>query len=110
MFVRMEEQKMEVQRFSRILHFIGEDKYWKPLFHQTSEPYVHEIHVELSSVFKYSHYTSQHLLLLRCVPCLSYKTLRTTPPLPQCHMLEDLNNQQHHYENLKSLKCTEICR
>jgi len=68
MFVRMEELKKEVQRFSRILHFIGEDKYWRPFFHQTSEPYVHKIHVELSSVFKYSQHTSQHLLLLRCVP------------------------------------------
>jgi hypothetical protein len=66
-FVRMEEWRKEVQRFSRILHFIGEDKYWRLFFHQTPEPYVHKMHVELSSVFKYSQHTSWHLLLLRCV-------------------------------------------
>ena len=64
-FVRMEEWKKEVQMFSRIQ---GEDKYWRLFFHQTSEPYVHNIHVELSYVFQYSQHTSQQLLLLRCVP------------------------------------------
>jgi hypothetical protein len=68
MYARMEEWKNEVQMFSRILHIIGEDKYWRPFFHQSSEPYVHKIHIELSSVFKYSQHTSEHLLHLRCVP------------------------------------------
>jgi hypothetical protein len=107
MFVRMEEQKKEVQRFSRIQ---GEAKYWRLFFHQTSEPYVHKIHVELSSVFKYSQHTSQHLLLLRCVPVSFLQNVEDPPTVSQCHMLEDLNLQQHHYEKLKSIKCTEICR
>jgi len=68
MFARMEEQKKEVQTSGRILHIIGEDKYWRPFFHQTSETYVHKIHIELSSVFKYSQHTLQHLLRLKCVP------------------------------------------
>jgi hypothetical protein len=38
MFVRMEEQKKEVQRSSKMLHLIGGDKYWRPFFHQISEP------------------------------------------------------------------------
>jgi len=46
MFVRMAEWKRR-QRFSRILHFIGEDKYWRLFFHQTSEPYVHKMHIQL---------------------------------------------------------------
>jgi hypothetical protein len=29
-------------------------------------------------------------------------------PLSQCHMLEHLNLQQHHYQNLRSLKYTNI--
>jgi len=68
MFARMEEWKKEVQRLGRILHIIGEDKYWRLFFHQTSEPHVHKIHIELSSVFKSNQHTAQHLLHLKYVP------------------------------------------
>jgi len=81
MFARMEERKKEVQMFGRILHIIGEDKYWMLFFHQTSETYVHKIHIGLSSVFKYSQHTSQLLLHLKCVPVSFLQSAEDHSPL-----------------------------